>query len=59
MTVCVAGQQAGVVSAAVVEIADHVHRSRIRRPNAKGGAIGDKIRAHGRAGMDVVERCGH
>ena len=55
----VAREQAGVVALAVVEVADHMHRSRVRRPDAKGRAVGDQVRTHRGAGVDVVERGGH
>ena len=35
------GQQAGVVTLAIVEVTDHMHGPRMRRPSAERCAVGD------------------
>jgi hypothetical protein len=55
MAIAIAGEQARVIALVIVEVADHVHRPRMRRPHAKRRAVANQIGAHRRVGIDVIE----
>ena len=55
----VSREQARIVALATVELADHVHGMRVRRPYAESGALGYQVRAHGCVRGNVLKRSWH
>jgi hypothetical protein len=59
MTPVIPRQQTAVIALPMIEIANHMHRFRMRSPDAKCRAVADKVRAHWGVGANILEGCGH
>ncbi|MDI3466304.1 MAG: hypothetical protein OJF50_005125 [Nitrospira sp.] len=49
----------GLGTSTIIELADDIHRSSVRRPGAKGGTVGNQTGAHRSVGVNMVKRSRH